>query len=103
MGAPEIWLAAVAQHTETIRIGHGVVLLPPPFNHPIRVAERIGALDILSSGRVDFGTGRSFAELELDGFGIDPGDSRRCGPNHSNICSSYGATAMSRPASTGST
>jgi alkanesulfonate monooxygenase SsuD/methylene tetrahydromethanopterin reductase-like flavin-dependent oxidoreductase (luciferase family) len=76
MGAPEIWLTAVAQHTETIRIGHGVVLLPPPFNHPVRVAERIGALDILSNGRVEFGTGRSLAELELEGFGIDPGDSR---------------------------
>jgi alkanesulfonate monooxygenase SsuD/methylene tetrahydromethanopterin reductase-like flavin-dependent oxidoreductase (luciferase family) len=76
MGAPEIWLTAVAQHTETIRIGHGVVLLPPPFNNPIRVAERIGALDILSNGRVEFGTGRSLAELELEGFGIDPGDAR---------------------------
>jgi alkanesulfonate monooxygenase SsuD/methylene tetrahydromethanopterin reductase-like flavin-dependent oxidoreductase (luciferase family) len=76
MGAPEIWLTAVAQHTETIRIGHGVVLLPTPFNHPIRVAERIGALDILSKGRVEFGTGRSLAELELVGFGIDPGDAR---------------------------
>ncbi len=46
--APELFLTAVAQRTERIRIGHGVVLLPSPFNHPIRVAERIGALDILS-------------------------------------------------------
>jgi alkanesulfonate monooxygenase SsuD/methylene tetrahydromethanopterin reductase-like flavin-dependent oxidoreductase (luciferase family) len=38
MGAPEIWLAAVAQHTERVRLGHGVVLLPPPFNHPVRRA-----------------------------------------------------------------
>jgi alkanesulfonate monooxygenase SsuD/methylene tetrahydromethanopterin reductase-like flavin-dependent oxidoreductase (luciferase family) len=76
MGAPEIWLTAVAQHTNTIRIGHGVVLLPTPFNHPVRVAERIGALDILSNGRVEFGTGRSLAELELTGFNIAPGDAR---------------------------
>ncbi|HTZ92913.1 MAG TPA: LLM class flavin-dependent oxidoreductase [Streptosporangiaceae bacterium] len=76
MGAPEIWLTAVAQQTSRIRIGHGVVLLPMPFNHPVRVAERIGALDILSGGRVDFGTGRSIAELEIGGFGIDPGDTR---------------------------
>ena len=74
--APEILLSAVAQHTDQIRIGHGVVLLPMNFNHPIRVAERIGALDILSHGRVEFGTGRSLAELELEGFGINPGDSR---------------------------
>ena len=76
MGAPEVWLAAAAQHTSRIRIGHGVVLLPPPFNHPVRVAERIGALDILSNGRLEFGTGRSIAELEIGGFGIDPGDTR---------------------------
>jgi alkanesulfonate monooxygenase SsuD/methylene tetrahydromethanopterin reductase-like flavin-dependent oxidoreductase (luciferase family) len=76
MGAPEVWLAAAAQHTERIRLGHGVVLLPTPFNHPVRVAERIGALDILSRGRVEFGTGRSIAELEIGGFGIDPGDTR---------------------------
>lgn len=76
MSSPELFLAALAQHTTTIRIGHGVVLLPMPFNHPIRVAERIGTLDILSNGRVEFGTGRSLAELELEGFGIDPADSR---------------------------
>lgn len=76
MGAPEVWLAAAAQRTERIRLGHGVVLLPAPFNHPVRVAERIGALDILSQGRVEFGTGRSVAQLEIEGFGIDSGDTR---------------------------
>ena len=43
--------------TERIRIGHGVVLLPNNFNHPIRVAERIAGLDIMSNGRVEFGRG----------------------------------------------
>jgi alkanesulfonate monooxygenase SsuD/methylene tetrahydromethanopterin reductase-like flavin-dependent oxidoreductase (luciferase family) len=74
--APEVWLTAVAQHTSKIRIGHGVVLLPHPFNHPVRVMERVAALDILSNGRVEFGTGRSLTEEELGGFGIDPADSR---------------------------
>ena len=46
--APEVFLSAVAQHTTTIRLGHGVVLMPPPFNHPFKVAEKIAALDILS-------------------------------------------------------
>jgi alkanesulfonate monooxygenase SsuD/methylene tetrahydromethanopterin reductase-like flavin-dependent oxidoreductase (luciferase family) len=76
MGAPEVWLAAAAQHTTTIRLGHGIVLLPTPFNHPVRVAERAGALDILSRGRLELGTGRSIAEYEIDGFGIDAGDTR---------------------------
>jgi alkanesulfonate monooxygenase SsuD/methylene tetrahydromethanopterin reductase-like flavin-dependent oxidoreductase (luciferase family) len=74
--APEIWLTAVAQHTSRIRIGHGVVLVPPPFNHPVRVAERVAALDILSNGRVEFGAGRSITREELGGFNIDSGDSR---------------------------
>ena len=32
--APEVWLSAVAQHTERIRIGHGVRLLPFKYNAP---------------------------------------------------------------------
>lgn len=76
MGAPEVWLAAAAQHTEHIRLGQAIALLPTPFNHPVRVAERVGALDILSRGRYEFGTGRSIAEHEIGGFNIDPGDTR---------------------------
>src|SRR6059036_331276 len=74
--APEVFLAVVAARTKRLRIGHGVTLLPYPFNHPIRVAERAAALDIVSNGRLDLGTGRSITEQELGGFGIDPADSR---------------------------
>jgi alkanesulfonate monooxygenase SsuD/methylene tetrahydromethanopterin reductase-like flavin-dependent oxidoreductase (luciferase family) len=73
--APEVFLGAVSQLTERIRLGHGVVLLPPPFNHPVRVAERIATLDILSRGRVEFGVGRS-AMGEQAGFEIASEDSR---------------------------
>jgi alkanesulfonate monooxygenase SsuD/methylene tetrahydromethanopterin reductase-like flavin-dependent oxidoreductase (luciferase family) len=69
--APEVWLTAVAQHTERIRIGHGIVQTLPPFNHPVRVAERLAALDILSNGRVEFGSGRSVNLYELEGWGIE--------------------------------
>src|SRR5256885_6115186 len=68
--APEVFLAAVAQRTRRIRLGHGVVLLPHKFNHPIRVAERVAALDLLSDGRVEFGTGRS-SQFEQAGFEVD--------------------------------
>ena len=70
--APEVWLSAVAQHTSTIRIGHGVRLLPFNYNHPVRAAEMAATLDIMSKGRLDFGTGRSASAIELEGFGIDP-------------------------------
>jgi alkanesulfonate monooxygenase SsuD/methylene tetrahydromethanopterin reductase-like flavin-dependent oxidoreductase (luciferase family) len=72
MSAPEIFLTWVAAKTERIRVGHGVVCLPFAYNHPIRVAERIATLDILSNGRVDLGVGRGATVQELGGFGIDP-------------------------------
>jgi alkanesulfonate monooxygenase SsuD/methylene tetrahydromethanopterin reductase-like flavin-dependent oxidoreductase (luciferase family) len=74
--APEVMLAAIAQHTSKIRLGHGVVLMPPPFNHPVRVAERLATLDIVSNGRVEFGGGRSVTMEELGGFNVNPADSR---------------------------
>lgn len=74
--APEVFLGAVSQRTKRIRLGHGVVLLPNAYNHPVRIAERIATLDILSDGRVEFGTGRSGTPAELEGFGIDPAESR---------------------------
>src|SRR5205809_866376 len=74
--APEVWLSAVAQHTSKIRIGHGVRLLPFHYNHPVRAAEMAATLDIMSKGRLDFGTGRSASAIELEGFGIDPKTTR---------------------------
>ena len=69
--APEVFLAACSQRTTDMRLGHGIVLTAPQFNHPARVAERISMLDLVSGGRVDFGSGESSSEAELGGFGID--------------------------------
>jgi alkanesulfonate monooxygenase SsuD/methylene tetrahydromethanopterin reductase-like flavin-dependent oxidoreductase (luciferase family) len=74
--APEVLLGALSQVTSEMRLGHGVVLTPPAYNHPVRIAERIAMLDCLSNGRVEFGTGRSATPTELDGFGIDAGYAR---------------------------
>jgi alkanesulfonate monooxygenase SsuD/methylene tetrahydromethanopterin reductase-like flavin-dependent oxidoreductase (luciferase family) len=70
--APEVFLAACSQRTRQIRLGHGIVLMPPAYNHPARVAERIATLDLVSNGRVEWGTGHSSSRIELEGFGIDP-------------------------------
>src|SRR5262247_420410 len=69
--APEVFLAACSQRTRRIRLGHGIVQLPPNYNHPARVAERIATLDLVSGGRVEFGTGESSSQMELGGFRID--------------------------------
>ena len=74
--APEVLYGYLAAKTSRLRLGHGVVLLPFPYNHPIRVAERIATLDLLSNGRVEFGTGRSGTLIELEGFGIPIEESR---------------------------
>lgn len=74
--APEVFLAACSQRTKNIRLGHGINLMPPPYNHPARVAERIATLDLVSNGRVEWGTGESSALAELGGFNI-PVDEKR--------------------------
>src|SRR2546428_2879050 len=74
--APEVFLAAASQRTQRIRLGHGIVLMPPAYNHPARVAERIAMLDLVSEGRVEFGTRESAPRMEASGFGIPPRDER---------------------------
>jgi alkanesulfonate monooxygenase SsuD/methylene tetrahydromethanopterin reductase-like flavin-dependent oxidoreductase (luciferase family) len=68
--APEVFLAAASQRTQRIRLGHGIVQLPPAFNHPARIAERAATLDLISGGRVDLGTGEASSQAELGGFGV---------------------------------
>lgn len=75
--APEVFLAACSQRTKNIRLGHGIRQVIPQYNHPARTAEVIATLDLVSQGRVDFGTGESSAELELGGFNIPVAQKRK--------------------------
>jgi alkanesulfonate monooxygenase SsuD/methylene tetrahydromethanopterin reductase-like flavin-dependent oxidoreductase (luciferase family) len=68
--APEVFLAAASQRTSRIRLGHGIVQAPSAVNHPARIAERIATLDLVSGGRVEFGTGEASSAAELGGFGV---------------------------------
>lgn len=70
--APGEFLAAAAARTEDIRLGHGVRLMPVDYNHPARVAEKLAMLDLISEGRVEWGTGESASRTEVEGFGLDP-------------------------------
>ncbi|GAA4979682.1 LLM class flavin-dependent oxidoreductase [Yinghuangia aomiensis] len=71
MSAPEIFLTWVAARTSRIRIAHGAVCMPFNFNHPARVAERIGMLDTLSGGRLDVGAARGGTLQETSLVGAD--------------------------------
>jgi alkanesulfonate monooxygenase SsuD/methylene tetrahydromethanopterin reductase-like flavin-dependent oxidoreductase (luciferase family) len=77
ISAPEIFMAALSQRTRTMRLGFGIKHMPPAINHPARVAEQVATLDLLSGGRVDWGTGEASSVAELDGFLVDPGQKRR--------------------------
>ncbi len=73
--APEVLLGALSQVTEQIRLGFGVTLTPFAFTPPQRIAEKVAAVDILSGGRVEWGTGRS-TPMEQTAFGVDRDKSR---------------------------
>jgi alkanesulfonate monooxygenase SsuD/methylene tetrahydromethanopterin reductase-like flavin-dependent oxidoreductase (luciferase family) len=74
LSAPLLFLAAVAERTKTLRLGIAIILLP--LSHPIRVAEEIATLDVLSNGRVEFGIGRGAIPAHFSGFGIPQAESR---------------------------
>jgi alkanesulfonate monooxygenase SsuD/methylene tetrahydromethanopterin reductase-like flavin-dependent oxidoreductase (luciferase family) len=67
-------LAHAAARTERIRLGTAVVTLP--LHHPIRVAEDVALVDVLSGGRVDLGIGRGYQSIEFDAFGIPLDEAR---------------------------
>ena len=66
--APEVFLGAASQRTRNIRLGHGVIQLTT--NHPVRVAEKVSTLDLLSGGRVELGLGEAQGPVELHPFGV---------------------------------
>jgi alkanesulfonate monooxygenase SsuD/methylene tetrahydromethanopterin reductase-like flavin-dependent oxidoreductase (luciferase family)/putative sterol carrier protein len=69
--ASGVFLGAVSQRTERIRLGFGILPLPPGYMHPARVAETAATLDLVSGGRVELGTGETSSGVELEGFGVD--------------------------------
>ncbi len=74
MPAPLLQLAAIAERTARLRLGIAVNLLP--LHHPVRLAEEIATLDVLSGGRVEFGAGRGAFPSNYRGYGVDMSTSR---------------------------
>jgi alkanesulfonate monooxygenase SsuD/methylene tetrahydromethanopterin reductase-like flavin-dependent oxidoreductase (luciferase family) len=73
--APESLFGYLAARTEVARLRFASVVLLP-FNHPIRVAERLATLDIISDGRIELGTARSNNPMTLKTFGVAAKDTR---------------------------
>ncbi len=72
---PSVHMVGVmaAARTRRLRIGTAVSLAP--FYHPLRLAEEVALLDVLSGGRVNWGAGRGFARVEFTAFGVPPEES----------------------------
>jgi alkanesulfonate monooxygenase SsuD/methylene tetrahydromethanopterin reductase-like flavin-dependent oxidoreductase (luciferase family) len=75
MPNPAQLLTWVAARTKKVLVGSMVIIIP--WHDPIRVAEEISVLDILSGGRVVMGVGRGLGAVEFDGFRLDMAESRQ--------------------------
>jgi alkanesulfonate monooxygenase SsuD/methylene tetrahydromethanopterin reductase-like flavin-dependent oxidoreductase (luciferase family) len=61
---------AVGMKTERIRLVTGIFNICPEINHPVRVAEQIAMIDVLTNGRIELGTGRGSGSTEVGTFGL---------------------------------
>lgn len=71
---PALLAAAAAMRTRRIRIGLAAAILP--FHDPVRLAEQLAMVDILSEGRLDVGVGRGNRPGEFTGYRIPQVESR---------------------------
>jgi alkanesulfonate monooxygenase SsuD/methylene tetrahydromethanopterin reductase-like flavin-dependent oxidoreductase (luciferase family) len=74
VSAPELMLATIAARTTTLRLSTGVTLLP--HRDPVRVAEELATLDVLSNGRAELIVARGISQATDLAFGIQPDDLR---------------------------
>lgn len=70
--SPILLATALAMWTRTIRIGFSVLVLP--LFEPIRLAEEVATLDVLSEGRVDLGVSRGNTSRYFEAWGLDYAD-----------------------------
>ena len=66
--SPLIVATAVAAQTKSLKVGTSVILLP--LHHPVKVAEDVVTLDIVSKGRVILGVGLGYQAADFRAFGI---------------------------------
>jgi len=74
IASPEVFIAAAARTTRTIKLGTGVSSLP--YHHPFILIDRIVQLDHLTRGRVMFGVGPGALTSDAYQLGIEAEDQR---------------------------
>jgi probable F420-dependent oxidoreductase len=89
-----IALAFVAAHTNKVRLGTGIIILPQ--RNPVVLAKELASLDVLSNGRLIFGIGIGYLQPEFDAIGA-PFDHK--GPRSEEFLASMIALwSMEKPA-----
>jgi alkanesulfonate monooxygenase SsuD/methylene tetrahydromethanopterin reductase-like flavin-dependent oxidoreductase (luciferase family) len=63
-------LARLAADARGMILGTGVLLLP--MHHPVDLAEQLATLDVITDGRLVFGAGLGYRDVENRAFGHDP-------------------------------
>jgi alkanesulfonate monooxygenase SsuD/methylene tetrahydromethanopterin reductase-like flavin-dependent oxidoreductase (luciferase family) len=63
-------LARVAADADGMTLGTGVLLLP--LHHPVEIAEQLATLDVITGGRLVFGAGLGYRDVENEAMGLDP-------------------------------
>jgi alkanesulfonate monooxygenase SsuD/methylene tetrahydromethanopterin reductase-like flavin-dependent oxidoreductase (luciferase family) len=71
---PATLAAAAAARTERIRLGLAAAIVP--FHHPLRLAEQMALVDIISNGRLDVGVGRGNRPVEFRGYHVPQHENR---------------------------
>jgi alkanesulfonate monooxygenase SsuD/methylene tetrahydromethanopterin reductase-like flavin-dependent oxidoreductase (luciferase family) len=71
---PLMLLTEAAHRAPDLRLGTSVLVLP--LWHPLRLAEDVALLDVISHGRVEFGIGRGYSPHQFGAFGADLGKNR---------------------------
>ena len=75
ISSPDLFIAAAAERTKSIRLGTGVVSLP--YHNPFMLADRMVQLDYQTRGRAMIGVGPGSGVVDAKTLGIDPAEQRR--------------------------
>lgn len=65
--SPLVIAAAIGARTKTMRLGTNLIILP--LHNPVRIAEDVAALSLLTGGRFDLGVGIGYRQMEFAEFG----------------------------------
>lgn len=74
ISSPHSLLAAIAAQTQRVKLGVACSIVP--WHHPLRLAQDLATIDVISEGRLIVGVGRGYQKQEFDVYEVDMSESR---------------------------